>query len=198
LFTHGSWLSQIDGFPVTFAPIIFGDRVWLPWRVFIMPGVTIGSDVVIGANSLVNKNLPSNCLAAGSPAKIITDNYPPVLGDEKRTVILQNIFSDFVSYITYNGFNISSNDINSSTKIFTIEKSKEIHEIIYSSSSEIYQSNVVDNLLVLDANDNIRNFHYAYRMIINLKTKERIGKSDVGEEFVSFISRYGIRFNRLD
>ena len=45
LFTHGSWLSQLDGFPVTFAPITLGKNVWLPWRVFIMPGVEIGDKV---------------------------------------------------------------------------------------------------------------------------------------------------------
>ena len=76
LFTHGSWLSQLDGFPVAFAPITIGDRVWLPWRVFIMPGVSIGDEVVIGANSLISKDLPSNVLAAGSPAKVLIENYP--------------------------------------------------------------------------------------------------------------------------
>ena len=36
------------------------------------------------------------------------------------------------------------------------------------------------------------------KMIINLSEKKRIGTSKVGEEFVSYISRYGIRFDRLD
>ena len=35
-------------------------------------------------------------------------------------------------------------------------------------------------------------------MVVNLKNKERMGTTDVGEEFVRFLSRYGIRFNRID
>ena len=37
-----------------------------------------------------------------------------------------------------------------------------------------------------------------FKMAIDLVLKKRIGSSDVGEEFVNFISRYGIRFDRLD
>ncbi|MFC1785400.1 DapH/DapD/GlmU-related protein, partial [Candidatus Neomarinimicrobiota bacterium] len=84
LFTHGSWLSELDGFPVTFAPITLGNNVWLPWRVFIMPGVKVGNNVVIGANSLISKRISSNVLAAGSPAKIIKSNYPTQLNKKER------------------------------------------------------------------------------------------------------------------
>lgn len=77
LFTHGSWLNQLEGFPVKFAPITLGKNVWLPWRIFIMPGVTIGDNVVIGANSLISDSFVSNCLVAGSPAKIIKEKLPP-------------------------------------------------------------------------------------------------------------------------
>ena len=38
---HGSWSSKLEGYPVTFAPIKLGNKVWLPWRVFVLPGVTI-------------------------------------------------------------------------------------------------------------------------------------------------------------
>lgn len=37
----------------------------------ILKGVTIGDNVIIGANSLVNKDIPSDCVAAGNPAKVI-------------------------------------------------------------------------------------------------------------------------------
>ena len=47
IFTHGSWLNILDGYPVTFAPVTLGKSVWLPWRVFLMPGVTIGDGSVI-------------------------------------------------------------------------------------------------------------------------------------------------------
>lgn len=73
IFTHGSWANRFLGAPVTFGAVHIGDRVWLPWRVFIMPGVTLGERVIIGAGSVVTKSIPAGALAAGSPAKVIRD-----------------------------------------------------------------------------------------------------------------------------
>ena len=53
------------------SPIVIGNNCWFGDRVFIMPGVTIGDGVVVGAGSIITKDLPANCLAAGVPAKII-------------------------------------------------------------------------------------------------------------------------------
>jgi len=52
-------------------PIRIGRGSWLGQNVVVMPGVTIGELCVIGANSVVNKDIPDNCVAAGSPAKLI-------------------------------------------------------------------------------------------------------------------------------
>lgn len=52
-------------------PITVGDNVWIGGGVQVMPGVTIGSDTVIGAGSLVNKDIPSGVLAAGNPCRVI-------------------------------------------------------------------------------------------------------------------------------
>lgn len=54
-------------------PIIIEDGVWLGMNVTVLKGVTIGKDTIIGANSLVTKNIPANCIAAGSPCKIIKE-----------------------------------------------------------------------------------------------------------------------------
>ncbi|GAB4171849.1 MAG: hypothetical protein Fur006_00280 [Coleofasciculaceae cyanobacterium] len=52
-------------------PIHIGDRVWCGINVSILAGVRIGNDVVIGAGSLVCKNIPSNSIAVGVPARVI-------------------------------------------------------------------------------------------------------------------------------
>jgi len=52
-------------------PIILGKNVWLGVRVIVLKGVTIGDNAVIGAGSVVTKDIPANCLAAGVPAKVI-------------------------------------------------------------------------------------------------------------------------------
>lgn len=90
LFTHGAYLDELAGFPCSFAPIVIGDRVWLP-NAWINPGVTIGSDVVVAARSLVNRDLPSGCLAGGTPAKVLRDGFPRRPTKQERLKILLRI-----------------------------------------------------------------------------------------------------------
>ncbi|AQQ67053.1 maltose acetyltransferase [Microbulbifer agarilyticus] len=52
-------------------PISIGSDVWIGGNVSILPGVSIGSNCVIGAGSVVNKNIPANCVAVGSPCKVV-------------------------------------------------------------------------------------------------------------------------------
>lgn len=51
--------------------ILIGDRVWCGVNVTILSNVSIGDDVVIGAGSIVTKDIPSNSIAVGAPAKVI-------------------------------------------------------------------------------------------------------------------------------
>ena len=55
----------------TTAPITLGDNVWLGGDVTILPGVTIGSNTVIGAGSVVTKDIPSGVVAVGNPCKVL-------------------------------------------------------------------------------------------------------------------------------
>ncbi len=52
-------------------PITIGSRVWLCGNVTVTPGVTIGDDTVIGAGSVVTRDIPSGVLAAGNPCKVL-------------------------------------------------------------------------------------------------------------------------------
>lgn len=44
--------------------------MWIGANCTIFPGVTIGDNVIIGSNSVVNKSIPSNSIAFGSPARV--------------------------------------------------------------------------------------------------------------------------------
>lgn len=52
-------------------PIVIGKNVWIGDKVTILSGVTVGDNVIVAANSVVTKDIPSNCIIAGVPAKII-------------------------------------------------------------------------------------------------------------------------------
>lgn len=52
-------------------PVIIKENAWLGENVAVMPGITIGRNAVIGANSVVTRDIPDNAIAAGVPAKVI-------------------------------------------------------------------------------------------------------------------------------
>lgn len=54
-------------------PVHIGRNCWLGAGVIIVPGVTIGDNVVVGAGSVVNKDLPSNVVAVGNPCKVLRE-----------------------------------------------------------------------------------------------------------------------------
>lgn len=54
-------------------PIVIGDNVWLGGGVIVCPGITIGTDAVVGAGSVVTRDLPPRVLAVGSPARVIRE-----------------------------------------------------------------------------------------------------------------------------
>src|SRR5699024_3153241 len=54
--------------------ILIGDHVWLGARAVVLGGSRIGSGSAIGFGSLVKGNIPNNCVAAGSPARVIREN----------------------------------------------------------------------------------------------------------------------------
>lgn len=51
--------------------ITVGNSVWIGANVTVLPGVTIGNDTIIGAGSVVNKDIPDGVIAAGVPCKVI-------------------------------------------------------------------------------------------------------------------------------
>ena len=201
LFTHGSWLNQLEGFPVNFAPIEIGKSVWLPWRVFVMPGVTVGDKVVIGANSLVSKSIKSNCLVAGAPAKLIKENFPTPLTKSEKQEKFTFMVNEFIRYLEYHDIKVES-EILSSKIIITAEK-HDSKAVFFFDTSKDYEALISkkEMLFVVNISDDdmqLPNQIQKNTMFLDLNKKQRLGTSKIGEEFVKFVSRYGLRFARMD
>lgn len=64
-------------------PITIEDNVWLGGGVIVLPGVTIGADTVVGAGTVVTRDLPPGVVAAGNPARVI--RQLPVAEQESRS-----------------------------------------------------------------------------------------------------------------
>jgi acetyltransferase-like isoleucine patch superfamily enzyme len=109
IFTHGSWQSAFEGYPVAFEPVTIGRNVWLPWHVFILPGVDIGDGATIGAGSVVNRSIPAGALAAGVPAKVLREphDWPRPIEPEDQWRLARTVFAEFVAYLEANGIAVT-------------------------------------------------------------------------------------------
>lgn len=63
--------QRIDQQGITTKPIVIGDDVWIGANSVILPGVTLGSHVIVAAGAVVTKDIPDNCVVAGVPARVI-------------------------------------------------------------------------------------------------------------------------------
>jgi len=79
--------KRVDGQPLL-ADTFVGRRCFVAVNATILPGVKIGDEVIIGAGSVVSKDVPSNVIVAGNPARIIRDNIQ--MNDKAELVNWQN------------------------------------------------------------------------------------------------------------
>lgn len=125
IWTHGAWLDITQGFPADFGPVHIGKNVWLPARSIVLPNVNIGDNVVIGINSIINRDLPNGCFAAGSPCKVIKENvYPRELKIEELEKITDNILKDWKELIYFKKTNINFTVENKAQYIFLNNEDK--------------------------------------------------------------------------
>lgn len=130
LWTHGAYLSVLDGFPADFAPLSIGSHVWIPARSVILPGVTIGSNVVISIGSLINRDIPDGVLVGGIPAKVIRENYyPKKLSAEQQDQLVRQILVDYAPLLQYKGYLVHFEQKSEHVLVMMINES---HQIIYS------------------------------------------------------------------
>jgi acetyltransferase-like isoleucine patch superfamily enzyme len=95
IWTHGAWLDITQGFPADFGPVTIGNNVWLPARSIVLPNTTIGDNCVIGIGSTVTKDIPAGSMAAGTPCKVIRENFYPKKLD---TFELEKLINPILDY----------------------------------------------------------------------------------------------------
>ncbi len=105
IFGHNSWLSQFEGYDVSFEPIEIGKSVSLAWRTFVLPGSKIGDGAVVAPNSLVHGTIPARCLAIGFPARVVSKapKFPAEVTDEQKVEMFRNIVREMVRFFEGSG-----------------------------------------------------------------------------------------------
>ena len=67
-------------------PVNIGDNVWIGANSVILPGITIGTNTVIGAGSIVTKDVPDNVVAVGNPCRVLRD-----INEHDKTYYYKNL-----------------------------------------------------------------------------------------------------------
>jgi acetyltransferase-like isoleucine patch superfamily enzyme len=201
IFTHGSWQSVIEGYPAGFAPVVIKDNAWLPWHVFVMPGVTIGEGSTIGACSLVTKDVPDYALAVGSPAKVIKQkpDYPKSLTDNEKISKMKEIISEMEKYMSFCDLTVKRSEKPGQT-ILEVSKEKESERIVFLMDAHIdFKQLVQDGAVDIVVNllcDLPKDFKSSN--CIDIKTKTCRYNREFSMEIINFLSRYGIRCNVVE
>ncbi|MGH7625796.1 MAG: hypothetical protein ACREOJ_10845 [Gemmatimonadaceae bacterium] len=199
IFTHGAWLNVLDGYPVTYEPVTLGRSVWLPWRVFIMPGSTIGDGSVIGANSLVSGAIPPNSLAVGSPAKVIrrAPEFPLTIGPERRGELIGEMMGEFDRYVAHAGVVISERDPfrlytreHAVYRLLWVHESTELPDAALAAGDTVFTDTALSERAIASLRS--RGVHW---LDLRGRSRSRQG-SALTEELAQFLGRYGIRLAR--
>ena len=198
IFSHGAWLNQMDGYPVTYEPVTIGKSVWLPWRVFVMPGSTIGDGSVIGANSLVSGDIPPYSLAVGSPAKVIraAPQFPIVPDASARAAMVAGMLAEFERYVAYEDVRVTTGAMRE------YRAGGRVHRLLHLSAdsapvpASLRSGDTVLSERALEQSE-LATLRGAGVHWLDLagRTRSRLG-SPLTEELALFIGRYGIRLPR--
>lgn len=185
LFTHAVWQSIFDGYPVKYGPISLKKGVWIPWGVFIMPGVEIGEGSTIGAYSLVTKSIPKHSLAVGVPAKVVRShpNYPKSLEKQEKLEILKEILTDFNEHLGFIGIN-SKLDFNGCISLVCDNV-----RILFADGE--CNKKTSDKDIILAFNDG-KIEHASFWINLDNKTANLDRTHKIHNEIIQFLRRYGL------
>ncbi len=69
-------LGRKDWQQIVVSPVVIEDRVWIGFNAIVLKGVTIGEGAIVGAGSVVTRDVPPNTIVAGNPARVIRELQP--------------------------------------------------------------------------------------------------------------------------
>jgi acetyltransferase-like isoleucine patch superfamily enzyme len=201
IYTHSSYKSKLDGYPVEFGEVNIGKGVWLSSDIFINQSVTIGDEAVIGTGTVVSRDIPSGMLVVGSPARVIKskEQYIVNYSEQEKYLILIDIIDEFCQYLCdFAEFTWQRTGSNTQPNWALASPNKRDHyniELISTFSNTIGQSLIVMmNEIPDDIRDKWDNEKRNWFSIGSRCCSEYL--NILGEELREYFKRYGIYFAR--
>jgi acetyltransferase-like isoleucine patch superfamily enzyme len=193
IFTHGTWKNVLEGYPAAFGEVTIADRVWLPWRVFIMPGVSVGADTIVGANSTLTKDVPPESIARGTPAKSTEYNARPLTSAERMRK-LHEILSEYCEFARYKGQASSIGEY--SPEGFSVDTDSVVAAVRINGTLRSAGAKVFLSVEQIDQSARTQ-FDRDGTVWFDLSTGEaRLSPMPLALAIYEFLGRYGIRFDR--
>lgn len=96
--------SILDGYTPAYAPIHVERNVWLAYHVTVLPGTRIGHDTIVAAGSIVTKDLPPSCLAAGVPAQVRRQLEPAEPTREGLVSAIDGLLETWAGQLVWKGW----------------------------------------------------------------------------------------------
>jgi acetyltransferase-like isoleucine patch superfamily enzyme len=189
IFTHGYWSNTLKGYPRSIAPVIIEDDVWLPWRVFVMPGTVIKTGSVIGANTTIYGTIQPNSLVTAAGTRVWNDKYKNTLYDPDK--IKSVVLSEINLMFSHNGY-ITDNDGE------ILKKGNIIWNVVFDFNQirpgikTIFFDLNVDNKYY---NETVDSDEYRVELYFNLHNMQAVkSNSQEFELLISVLSSLGLRF----
>jgi acetyltransferase-like isoleucine patch superfamily enzyme len=201
IFTHSSYKSKLDGYPVEFGEVNIGRGVWLSSKVFISQSVNIGDEAVIGTGTVVSRDIPAGVLVATSPARVIKTREQFIVNydEQEKFEILTHIIDEFCQYLSdFAGFTWQQTGSGTQPK-WTLASGKRqdnYHiELIKNASTTSDRSiSVMLNEIPIEKRDILDKEKKIWFSIGSRICSDHL--DNLGEELYEYFKRYGIYFAR--
>lgn len=201
IFTHGSWKSKLDGYPVVFEPVHIKKRAWLPWRVLVMPGVTIGEDATVGGGSVVTKSIPDRHLAAGVPARVIKEEFAREVAPDEQHAIVIEILEDLAECLVFQDCDVTLSKFDDGLELAVTHDGttrRVRYERRCTAAPALHASEILITLERLPDEVRAKLEPLAVQWFDLAERACSLSRSDLWSEVRGFFGRYGVRFDVVE
>ncbi len=201
IYTHSSYKSKLDGYPVEFGEVNIGKGAWLSSDIFIYQSVTIGDEAVIGTGTVVSRDIPPGMLVVGAPARLIKSKEQYIVNytEQEKFLMLVDIIDEFCQYLCdFAEFTWQRTGSNTQPNWALTSRNKRNHyniELISTFSTTTDQSlSVVLDEIPDDVREKWDDEKRNWFSIGSRGCSEHL--NNLGEELREYFKRYGIYFAR--
>ena len=200
IFTHGSWQNVLDGFPAAFAPVHIKRGAWLPWRVFVQPGVTIGERAIVGPSAVVAQSVPDLGVASGAPAEIrdMKGRHLRRMTLAHKEKMVAGIVDDYIAFQQYLGEKCQALTPESAMARTFNHNGKLVSFFAGSSLPAHINADILVSLQTI-SEERKSDLRKSGKSWFDLERKEALlDRRHAGAELKNYLSRYGIRFDLVE